>query len=59
MRTWCLLRLLQALKRGLQTFDYVLLAETTSVWLFATSAEEHFGRENILVARPIQLFECL
>lgn len=53
------LRLLQALKRRLQTFDYVLLAETTCVWLFATCAEEYFGRENILVARPVQLFEGL
>jgi hypothetical protein len=50
-------RLLQPLKRALETLDNVLPAEAASVGLLATSAEEDLGAQDVLIARPVELLE--
>jgi hypothetical protein len=51
--------LLQPLQRALQSLDNVLPAQTAGVGLLASSTEEDFGRQNVLVSGPVELLQGL
>jgi hypothetical protein len=52
-------RLLETLERALQTLHHMLPRQSTGVGLLATRAEEDFGGEDVLIARPVELLERL